>query len=86
EFAPPHFHVAVFPSRYATYVASQTTAGEKHLAGIDATATYRVRAGDTLWDIAQLHGTTVDAIVTLNGIDDDDPLQPGQELIIPRNR
>jgi len=44
--------------------------------------TYIVRWGDTLFSIAQMYGTTVDAIKAANGLTDDFIIV-GQELIIP---
>lgn len=43
---------------------------------------YTVRAGDTLWLLANRYGTTVDAIRRLNGLNSDN-LQSGQALRIP---
>lgn len=45
---------------------------------------YTVRAGDTLWMLAQRYGTTVDMIRDLNGLTGD-RLDVGQVLRIPRN-
>ena len=45
--------------------------------------TYVVRSGDTLWTIAQSFGTTVDAIVEANELDNPSELQVGDELAIP---
>jgi LysM repeat protein len=45
--------------------------------------TYTVRSGDTLSRIASQHGTTVAAIVELNGITDPSRLRIGQVLLIP---
>jgi LysM repeat protein len=45
--------------------------------------TYTVAAGDTLWDIAAAHGTTVDEIAELNGLDPEGVLTPGQQLLLP---
>lgn len=87
EFSPPHFHVAVFPRPYRRYVAARRRDDEKvQLAssGSIDIDTYRVRAGDTLWGIARRHDTTVDAIQTVNHLDDDDVIQPGQQLVIPQ--
>lgn len=44
---------------------------------------YQVQQGDTLWDIAAEHGTTVEAIAEANGIDDPSTIHPGDELVIP---
>lgn len=86
EFSPPHFHVAVFPRPYRRYVAARLRADEKvQLAssGSVDVETYRVRSGDTLWGIARHHDTSVDALQSANHLDDDDVIQPGQELVIP---
>jgi LysM repeat protein len=41
-----------------------------------------VRAGDTLWTIAHTHGTTVDALIAVNGLTTD-RLTPGMTLRLP---
>lgn len=46
-------------------------------------STYKVQSGDTLWKIAQKLGTTIDAIVSANGLDPAKYLQVGQTLTIP---
>jgi len=46
-------------------------------------STYTVAAGDTLWDIAKEHGTTVDEIARLNDLDPEGILTLGQELLLP---
>jgi hypothetical protein len=43
-----------------------------------------VASGDTLSGIAHKHRVTVGGVCELNGIDERDPIQPGQELLIPR--
>jgi LysM repeat protein len=45
--------------------------------------TYTVQQGDTLAEIAQLFGTTVEAIQAANGIEDPDEIFVGQVLVIP---
>lgn len=85
EFAPAHFHVAVFPKPYTRYLAVQASnAKNVRLASSGAAnaATYRVRPGDTLWEIARAHETTVAALATANHLNDE-TIRPGQELVIP---
>lgn len=41
-----------------------------------------VQRGDTLWDIALEHGTTVDALVALNGISDPSLIRIGQRIVL----
>jgi LPXTG-motif cell wall-anchored protein len=60
--------------------AQQPPAGEAPAAG---QTTHIVESGDTLWDIAQQYGTTVDAIVAANSLPNATELQVGQELVIP---
>lgn len=47
-----------------------------------APATLTVRPGDSLWDIAVRHDTTVDALMAANDLDDA-ALQPGDVLVLP---
>lgn len=47
-----------------------------------STQNYTVQPGDTLYKIAQQHGTTVQAIVTNNGITDPTQLRVGQMLVV----
>ena len=78
EHSPPHFHVAVFPQPYARYVARR---GGPKLAA--STEEYRVRNGDSLWSIARRNDTTVDRIMSANGLSSS-LLRPGQTLRIPK--
>lgn len=41
-----------------------------------------VQPGDTLWDIALEHGTTVDALAALNGLADASLIQIGQRIVL----
>ncbi|MGO1692365.1 MAG: LysM peptidoglycan-binding domain-containing protein [Marinobacter sp.] len=43
---------------------------------------YTVRRGDTFWDIAREHRTTVRQVSAWNGMAPGDPLIPGKELVI----
>jgi hypothetical protein len=64
ERRPRHYHVAVFPQQYASYV--EVLAAREAEQG--PTQEYRVRKGDSLWEIARAHGTTVDELRNFNGI------------------
>ena len=78
ERFPVHYHVAVFPRQYASYVdarQSRQAAPVQHAVAIaqpavevavDERLAYRVRRGDSLWTIARTHGTTVDELRTAN--------------------
>jgi LysM repeat protein len=44
---------------------------------------HTVQSGETLWDIADQYGVTLEALMAANESVDPDRLQPGQELIIP---
>ena len=45
---------------------------------------YIIKKGDTLWNIAKMFGSTVDDIVRVNGIEDENTIFPGQKIFIPR--
>lgn len=47
---------------------------------VSASGTYTVKSGDTLSEIAVAYGTTVDALVSLNGISNPDVINVGQVL------
>ena len=76
ERRPPHYHVALFPTQYEGYVASLRT----RAAG--GTAEYYVRRGDSLWEIARDHGTTVDALRSSNDLRGS-RIYAGQVLTVP---
>ncbi len=44
---------------------------------------YIVRKGDTLWEIAKKFGSTINAIATINGIEDENNIHVEQKLFIP---
>jgi len=44
---------------------------------------YTVAPGDTLGSIARRHGTTVDALASINNLENRNSLSVGQKLIIP---
>ena len=47
-------------------------------------ADYRVAGGDSLWRIARLYDTTVEALASANGLRPTSTLYPGQVLRVPR--
>jgi membrane-bound lytic murein transglycosylase D len=47
------------------------------------TALHTVRAGDTLWGISRLYGTTVEILAWVNGCNLDAALKPGETLKVP---
>lgn len=90
EHRPPHFHVAVFPRQYRQYV-NNTGDGDERPTRVasrggsssrSSRSTYRVRQGDSLWEIARRNDTTVDRLRAANDMRSN-RIVPGQILIIP---
>lgn len=48
-----------------------------------ASAAYKVVTGDTVWDLARRHGTSVSAIIGANGLNSNATIRVGQSLTIP---
>lgn len=65
ERRPRHYHVALFPTQYASYVE---TLVQRQAETAPETLEYRVRNGDSLWRIAREHGISVDDLKNVNGI------------------
>lgn len=83
ERSPLHYHVAVFPDEYLTYVSRLTGRSRSSLlASIEAPALHTVRPFDTLWDLANRYGTTPARIRNANGLKST-VIHPGQTLKIP---
>ena len=51
----------------------------------DGYISYVVRAGDTLFIIAQRYGVSVERLIAINNISNPENIQVGQTLLIPRN-
>lgn len=89
EHNPPHFHVAVFPGPYRRYVgegapapSAERRSAARPTAPSSSRSTYRVRQGDSLWEIARRHNTTVDRLRQANDMRTN-RIVAGQVLIIP---
>ncbi len=67
----------------ATPVPTPTRVPTPTIVPTPTTILYVVQAGDVLGTIAQRFGTTVEAIVSANGVTDADYIRIGQELVIP---
>ncbi len=52
--------------------------------GSDYFTTYTIKKGDNLYEIAKKYHTNVDVLLNANGLEKEDYLYPGQELLIPR--
>jgi LysM repeat protein len=85
ENYPPHYHIAVFPQPYARYVANQAAPQAQTRVASAGVLDYRVRNGDSLWDIAQSHGTTVDRLKQENNLTGS-RIYSGQLLKVPVTR
>jgi peptidoglycan hydrolase-like protein with peptidoglycan-binding domain/LysM repeat protein len=46
-------------------------------------STHTIKSGDTLWSIAARYGTTVDALVKANGIQNPSLIKVNQQLVVP---
>lgn len=84
ERRPPHFHVAVYPAPYRRYVggAGEARSASRGGSSSGTRTTYRVRSGDSLWEIARRHDTTVDRLRAANDMRSN-RIVAGQVLIIP---
>ena len=78
ENHPPHYHVSLYPEPYMRYLASKGAGSSIE----SSVARYRVRGGDSLWEIAQRHGTSVARLKRANGMSTTQ-LKPGMMLEIP---
>ena len=79
ERGPPHYHVAVFPTDYAAYVATRATS--RAVADIHRFK-HTVGPRDTLWHIAKKYGTTPTEIRYANQLRSS-VIHPGQVLRMP---
>lgn len=96
EYRPPHYHVALFPEQYDEYVSRLASAVRPPAEDVESavastavtsratadTLRYRVRSGDSLWEIARSHGTTVNHLRDLNHLSNS-RIYAGQVLEVP---
>jgi LysM repeat protein len=86
ERYPPHYHVALFPRQYASYVdgvvATRALASASSPDVDLRKVEYRVRSGDSLWTIARRLGTTVERLKNENGLDSS-RIYAGQVIEVP---
>jgi len=82
ERFPVHYHVAIFPRQYASYVEAMQSRQAEELG--DRLA-YRVQRGDSLWEIARSHGLSVDDLKAVNGLDGS-RIYAGQVIDVPLTR
>jgi hypothetical protein len=85
ERYPPHYHIAVYPRPYARYVDALTARQADARMASAGVQEYRVRNGDSLWEIAQSHGTTVERLKDENDLTGS-RIYAGQLLRIPVTR
>ena len=82
ERRPVHYHVAIFPRHYANYVSALES---RQSARIGERLAYTVQRGDSLWEIARSHGTSVEDLKAVNGIDGS-RIYAGQIINVPVSR
>ena len=89
ERNPPHFHVAVFPRQYASYVSrggssapirTASASSDSHPGGGER---YVVRKGDSVWAISRRTKVSVEEIELANNLTSS-RIMAGQVITIPR--
>lgn len=78
--------VAARPVPASTAVSRAARSAQKttqKTTGKITTASYHVRAGDTLWSLARRHGTTPERLAGMNGISTEATLRIGRPLKVP---
>lgn len=79
ERHPVHYHVAIFPTQYSAYVGTLESRQNER---VGERLAYTVQRGDSLWEIARTHGTSVDDLKAVNGIDGS-RIYAGQIINVP---
>lgn len=88
ERYPAHYHIALFPRPYASYV-DRMTSGERRAQPVTREASaapaierYEVRRGDSLWTIARDHGISISELRSSNDLRSN-RIYAGQVLRVP---
>lgn len=61
-------------------LSASTVAGVLTFSNMTSADSYTVKAGDTLWDIAQTFNTSVESLVSYNNVSDATQISPGQVI------
>ena len=88
ERYPAHYHIALFPRQYASYLdrlQTRLAQAEAGSAAAAAGAAYRVRPGDSLWTIARRTGVTVEQLRQRNDLPSS-RIYAGQVIQLPAAR
>jgi len=82
--AGKHLIIPVASRQFSAYKLSATSRQHKNLTrtGKGKKTIYRVRRGDTFWDISRAHGVSVRKLAKWNGMAPRDTLKLGQKLVI----
>jgi membrane-bound lytic murein transglycosylase D len=72
------------PTERASSSPSTASSTARRSGAASGGRTHTVEDGETLWGIARRFDVTVDAVREANELDEDDTIQPGQTLRIPR--
>jgi hypothetical protein len=70
----------------AVYGVKVDTAAAKSMAGAPSIVLRKTQEDDTLWNIAKRHNTTMDDLITANGLESVEAVLAGRMLLIPRKR
>lgn len=72
----------IYPGQALSLTAGATSAAPAAPAPTGSATTHTVAAGDTVFSIAQRHGTSVDAVLAANGLTRASVIYPGQQLAL----
>lgn len=72
----------IYPGQTLSLTAGATATASTAPAPTSSAATHTVAAGDTVFGVAQRHGTSVDAVLAANGLTRASVIYPGQQLVL----